>query len=354
MNLGNLIRQKMDDLEGEKHQNDIPSDGKLISQVRPDEIVNTTLKVISKRLQETRDGKPFLLLTFSDLSGTLRGIDWNNAKKNDERIPVGGVVRVNGKISLFDGRPQLTISMPLDSIRLLSDDQYDSSRFIPVTDKSYKAMYQQVVDAIGSVEDLFLRNLLRKVFEEDAQLASDFAQAPAAVTIHHAYKGGLLEHSLSVLDLSLNIARTYNEPIHTDLIKAGALLHDIGKTREYLIRPSGFDRSTDGELLGHIMIGCVIVEEKAREIQPFSVQHLTQLQHIILSHHGEMEWGSPVVPKTYEALIIHMADHLDAKYAQFRESLQKRPDSQSNGDASWSEYNKTLGRRIFMKGVREG
>jgi 3'-5' exoribonuclease len=354
MNLGDLIRQKMENLEAEKHQNDIPKDGKLIVQLRSDELVNTTLKVISKRLQETREGKPFLLLTFNDLSGTLRGVDWNHAKKNDERIPVGSVVRVNGKMSLFDGRPQLTLGPSHDDLQLLSEGEYDSSRFIPITDKNYTTMYQQLIEAIGAVEDPFLGTLLRKIFEEDPQMASSFAESPAAISIHHAYKGGLLEHSLSVLELSLAIARTYSEPIQIDLLRAGALLHDIGKMKEYSIRSYGFETSSEGELLGHIMIGSAIVEEKARLLPMRSDQTLTQLQHIILSHHGEMEWGSPVLPKTYEALIIHMADHLDAKYAIFRESLQKMTESSMNHEDGWSGYNKVLGRRVFLRGGKEG
>lgn len=353
MNLGELVLKKLTELTEQKGQFNELLDGKLISDIHIDDSVSSIFKIVSKKLQATRDGKSFLLLTLADRSGTLRAIDWNNSKYNDERLNVGSVIRTNGKVSLFDGHPQLNIANSRDSLKLMNEGEYDPNKFIEVTSKNVRDMYDSLVDKIQFVKNPKIRQLLTDIFVTDDLFISEFIEAPAAINVHHAYKGGLLEHTLDVVELSLETIKLYPElPIDRDMVIAGALLHDIGKTEEYLLSSSGIDRSDDGELVGHIVIGVNLLVKYSSVIPQFPHRILVDLQHILLSHHGEIEWGSPVLPKTIEALIVHAADNLDSKIAQFREFSQKAMANAVNpDDATWSEFNKYLSRRIRVKGV---
>lgn len=354
MNLGELIKNKLTDLEGGKDQFSDITGAKMISQMKVDDHVSTPLKVVSKRLQTTKDGKSFLLLTLSDRTGNIRAIDWNNAKLNDERLVSGGIASFTGKISLFDDRLQLNLSTSPDSVKPLEDGEYDPKKFIEITSKNVREMYDTLLEAIDSVEDEYISKMLKEIFVNDQKFASRFIESPAASTVHHAYKGGLLEHSLDVMQMALNMASTYNNiKIHRDLLIAGSLLHDIGKVTEYRVMPAGIIRTSRGEMVGHIISGVEILRDYAAKVEGFSDKVLLELEHIILSHHGEMEWGAPVLPKTIEALIVHGADNIDSKVAQFRELYKKTIDNSSviDNEYYWSDYSKFLSRRIRVKGV---
>jgi 3'-5' exoribonuclease len=328
-------------------------DGKLVSDIHIDDQVSTILKVLSKKLQNTRDGKTFLLLTLGDRSGTIRAIDWNNSKYNDERLSIGNIVKVNGKVSLFDGRPQLNIANSRDAVKILGETDFDPNKFIEITSKNIRKMYDTLLQNIQIVSNDKIRSLLTEIFVTDDRFVSEFIEAPAAMNVHHAYKGGLLEHTVDVVELAKKLVQSYPEmPIELDLVIAGSLLHDIGKVEEYSVSPTGIDRSDDGELIGHIVIGINHLTHCATKIPLFPKKILSELQHIVLSHHGEIEWGSPVLPKTIEAFIVHTADNVDSKIAQFREYTQKAMSSIVNPDDTiWSDFNKYLSRRIRVKGV---
>jgi len=353
VNLGELVMKKITELSEKSGQFNEILDGKLISDIQIDDQVSTILKVVSKKLQNTRDGKTFLLMTLGDRSGTIRAIDWNNSKYNDERLANGTVVRASGKVSLFEGHPQLNIASSRDAVKVLGEGDFDPNKFIEITSKNIREMYDSLIKQIQKVKNEKIRALLNEVFVNNDRFVSDFVESPAAINVHHAYKGGLLEHTLDVTELAIQLAEAYPEmPIDKDLVIAGALLHDIGKVEEYSVSPTGIDRSDSGELIGHIVIGINWLTEVAAKIPQFPKKALVDLQHIILSHHGEIEWGSPVLPKTIEALIVHSADNTDSKIAQFREyTLKAQPSIVNPDDTVWSDYNKYLSRRIRIRGV---
>jgi len=304
-------------------------------------------------MQTTRDGKNFLLLTFEDRSGTMRGIDWWNAELNDERLTQGTVVRVEGKIKLFDTKKQLNIKNSKDAVTVLSKDDYDPKKFIEITSKNVKAIYDELITVIEEITDKYVKALLEAIFVHDEKFLIRFLDSPAATSVHHAYKGGLIEHSLDVVKLAKTIRSNYPDmEINDDILIAGALLHDIGKTKEYLLASSGIERSGSGEMLGHIVMGIEMLDRYAEKIETFPGDVLMEINHIILSHHGEIEWGAPIKPKTIEAMIVHSADNADSKIAQFREITKKTiDDNNTYVQDQWSEYNRFLDRKIKVKGV---
>ncbi len=353
MKLGDLLREKMDEFEHETGDYLPKNSGKMISDMDLDDYVSSVLKVTSKRMQTTKDGKNFLLLTFEDRSGIMRGIDWWNAELNDERLTQGTVVRVEGKIKMFDTKKQLNIKNSKDSVTVLKNDEYDPKKFIEITSKDVRKIYDEMIQIIDQVGDKHIKALLEAFFVHDEKFVIRFLDSPAATSVHHAYKGGLIEHSLDVVKLARAISGNYPEmDINEDLIIAGAMLHDIGKTKEYVLASSGIDRSSAGEMLGHIIMGIELVDKYAAKIEDFPKEILLELNHIILSHHGEIDWGAPIQPKTIEAMIVHSADNADSKIAQFREISKKTiDDNNSYTQNQWSEYNRFLERRIKVKGV---
>ncbi len=299
--------------------------------------IETVLKVESKRLQTAKDGKKFLLMTLSDRTGTVRAIDWYNAEKNDSEINEGNILIIKGKPVIFDGRLQINISKEENAVKILKDGEYDPERFIRKSKRNPEDMFRDLLKFIETISDNELKEFLKIVFRS---LRDDLLVAPAAVKHHHAYIGGLLEHSLNVAKMVDFVSKLYG--VNRDLAVSGALLHDIGKIREYVVKPSGIEVSTEGELKGHIVIGVEMIRSFARKFK-LSKNKLLELEHIIISHHGEMELGSPVIPKTPEALIVHFVENMDSKVSKMLEIVQ-------NTDGDWSEYDRSLGRRIYTVG----
>lgn len=334
-------------VENKKESNESSENNyKYISELQKDDEIKSIYKITSKKLQSAKDGKKFLLLTLSDKTGTIRAVDWHNAETNDNNVSVGDVVKVKGKVVVFENRLQLNLSKDY-ILKVLSDLEYDHERFIETTKRDVEKMYQELVAIIRNIENRFLRILLEKIFIHDKKFVEIFLKAPAALSVHHAYKGGLLEHTLDVVESCFKIAQKYSDIVDSELLIAGALLHDIGKVYEYDITPSGIVVTDKGELIGHIAMGIDMVEKISKEIKDFPEELLVEIKHMILSHHGEFEWGSPVLPKTPEALVLHMIDNLDAKLSQFLKLSEK------GEPGSWSEYDKKLGRRIMIRGEKK-
>jgi len=343
--IGNEILNQINADQDKTNKDGFP----FVSDLRPGSSVLSVFKVHSKRIQETRDGKKFLLLTLSDKTGAIRAIDWFNAEQNDSALEQGTVVRVSARVVVYEDRQQLNLDS--EGIQVLEIGQYDPERFMAVTTKDIPQMYDDLLSLINNISDQHIRTLLKEIFENDKKFIEKFIISPAASKVHHAYKGGLLEHTMSVAELCAFFAMKYNESVDKDLLIAGALLHDVGKVYEYSVTSSGIDRTNDGELVGHIVMGIEMIGRAISRIQGFPRYLQTEIKHLLLSHHGEMEWGSPVIPKTTEAIVLHMADDLDSKVAQFRE-IEER---EFNGStSSWSNYDRFLNRRVFMKNRRSG
>ncbi len=313
---------------------------KMVADISENDVIEMKLKVVSKKLQESRDGNKFLLLTLSDKSGEIRAIDWFNAAENDSNLKINSIVKVHGRIFMYMDKLQINIDINRDALIVLKDDEYDPELFILTTKKDINKMWMEFNDLTDEMKNQPLKELLKIPFN-DQKFIQEFIKAPAAIIVHHAYRGGLLEHTLGVMKLSKSIAELYPSA-DKDLLITGAAIHDVGKVYEYRIEPYGIERTTEGELIGHIVLGTKMLNDWAKKVSNLSKKDLYHLTHMILSHHGELEWGSPTVPKTLEAMILHHADDLDSKIGQINSLREK------HGKAEWSDYDRYLGRKMML------
>ncbi|TDX17091.1 MULTISPECIES: 3'-5' exoribonuclease YhaM family protein [Petrotoga] len=324
----------------------------LISDLKPTEEAQVEGKVVSKKLQKTKNDKTFLLFTIADKSQSIRAIDWYNAETNNNKIQIGDVIKVKGKIVYFENRLQINISNETNSVQKINIMNINPEKYLQFSNNDLSKLKAKLEHYIETVKDEGIKSLLKQIFLVNSKLTESFLFSPAAIEVHHAYPGGLLEHTVMVTELSLRLYDLYNEDseicINKDIIIAGSLLHDIGKIEEYVITPSGIEKTEQGELIGHIHLGTKIVYEESKKITPkIKETDLNHLIHIILSHHGEIEYGSPVVPKTIESFIIGLSDNMDSKIAQVKDNI--RNTLQINKNQSWSEYDKRLARKIKIE-----
>jgi 3'-5' exoribonuclease len=248
-------------------------------------------------------------------------------------------VRVKGTVTSYNGRLQ----MKLDKARFAADAEVgDFSAFFPVSGRPVPEMLAEMDALIDSVRDPWIRSLLRALFMEDAELRAAFALAPAAKSMHHAYLGGLLEHTLSILGMAERACAHYRG-LNRDLVVAGVFLHDVGKTAELSYQRS-FGYTDAGNLLGHIALEAEWISRAVGKIPGFPQELRLQILHIVLSHHGRLEFGSPVLPKTPEALLVHYLDDLDGKLEVMFRAVQDE-----TGGGSWSPYSRALERMIYRR-----
>lgn len=291
-------------------------------------------------LGETRAGKPFLRLTVMDQSGEIGGPVWEDAQELAPHCQPGSFLHIEGRGENYRGTPQLRINR----LQPVAADQVELADFMPSGDFDHQQLSQQLHQLIASLDNPQLSRLLRHIFN-DRQLAHRFATAPAAKSMHHAYLGGLLEHTVAVARLAQAVCQLYPD-LDRDLLLAGALLHDLGKTEELTFDGYPFNYSNRGRLVGHLVIGAELVARQAAELEDFPPPLLERLQHLILSHHGRHEFGAPTLPMMQEAFILHFLDDLDAKvnYCQRLRRQLKEPGYQ------WSDYQRNLERFLYLPG----
>lgn len=283
-------------------------------------------------------GSEYLELKLGDATGDLKAFLWDvRAVEGDlDAVKPDAFLWVKGSATTYNGRLQLK----LDKVRCVPDAQVeDLARFFPVSRRAVSDMLAELDRAIAAVRDPWIRRLLAGLFQEDGTLREAFSRAPAAKSMHHVYLGGLLEHSLSVLGLAVRACDHYSG-LNRDLVVAGVLLHDVGKTLE-LSYQRGFGYTDAGNLLGHIPLEADRIQQEVGKIPGFPEELRLQILHIVLSHHGRLEFGSPVVPKTPEALLVHYLDDLDGKLEVMFRAIQE-------GAGSWSPYNRALERMIYL------
>lgn len=297
--------------------------------------------VVAKKVRRDFTGGKFLLFKFSDREGWLNGVLWEPTSEIENGIRVNDVVRVKGEIQEYQGSLQLKVS----GIKKLDKDEFDPSEFLPVSPRPGDQLYDELLKVIASVNDENLRGLLQTIFE-DGGFRRIFLQAPAAKGWHHAYVGGLAEHVNDMVRVALHVTEIY-DAVNRDLLISGVLLHDLGKLEELAVT-NHIDYSDKGRLLGHIALGLEILESYLGGMEDFPEELKLELKHMILSHHGSLENGSPVVPMTVEALLLHYIDNMDA---QVRGTLQVLEKDTSDG-GSWTEYVRLLDRFIYRG--REG
>jgi 3'-5' exoribonuclease len=292
--------------------------------------------VRSRELRSTRTGKPYLQVELADRTGSLTGRVWDAAPGLLDEVQPDGFVRVEGRTEVYRGQKQIAVT----EIEPLADAEVDVEDFLPVTDKDVGAMYDRLIEIAKEVKELGLRKLLASFLKDD-EIAARFCRCPGAVSYHHPFLGGLLEHTLGVSELGLLVAEQHPD-LDREMLIAGCILHDLGKIYEFNFERS-FTYTDSGELLGHLYMGARMVEERAKEIEELTPHRAEELAHLILSHHGEYQYQSPKLPMTAEALAVHHLDNLDAKLQAFRQAMVNDADSASH----WTEYNRMFERRLF-------
>jgi 3'-5' exoribonuclease len=311
----------------------------FVVDLLPDQIVNGTFLVQHKDVRQKKSGDLYLSLTLADRTGELDAKMWDNAADAIETFAQDDFVRVKGLMQVFQNRPQLT----LHKIQAVVEADVDVSDYFPASKRDRDEMFRELQGIIATIGNPYLKGLLEAIFA-DEEIARQFRAAPAAKAIHHAWLGGLLEHVLSLCTLAKFTAAHYSD-IDMDLVLTGAILHDIGKIRE-LKYARGFSYSTEGQLLGHIVIGLGMIEEKIKLVPGFPDKLRDLLLHLIASHHGELEYGSPKVPLFPEAMLLHHLDNLDSKMECMRGLIER--DRQIEG--AWTGYSSALDRTVLKKG----
>ncbi len=297
--------------------------------------------VRNKTLGMAKNGKPYMTLRLMDCTGEVEGRIWDRVDEFSARFNRDDFVRVSGKASLYLGKMQLVIQ----ELNRLDESEIDLADFLPVSARQVDEMVGELKSVIDALADPDLKKMMEK-FLADPGFMAGYTRAPAAKAMHHAYLGGLLEHSLAVASLAADICQRYPD-LNRDLLVVSALLHDIGKIAELRYQRS-FEYTDAGKLLGHIVIGVEMVEEKLRHLESFPLTLAVHLKHLLLSHHGQYEYGSPKRPKTMEAVILSFLDDLDSKINGIRTHIDREPDS----DSTWTQYHKHYD-RYFFKGALE-
>lgn len=316
---------------------------RFIEELKEGDRVDDLFLVKSARVAETRAGKPYLVLTVMDKSGELGGPVWDNAEEYHEICQPGGFVNLQGMVQSYRDKLQLKV----DAIRPVAREQVDLADFLPTTPRNREEMASELQALVRTVSNPHLRKLLNHFFKKD-EIWQRFQHAPAAKGIHHAYLGGLLEHSLSMARVADMMAAHY-EGVDRSLLIAGALLHDIGKVEELYVDGGLIDYTDRGRLKGHLVIGSEMIGQVAARLQGFPEEVLEQLQHLILSHHGRQEFGSPTVPMTVEALLLSYIDDLDSKMNVLEQLRRKMNSTEMN----WSEYQRSLERYLYLNSLQE-
>jgi 3'-5' exoribonuclease len=285
-----------------------------------EELLNEPFLLADVVRRKTRDGRPYLLCMLRDRTGLVNGVFWDVPDYVDAWVKPGVAVLVSGQTNNYKNSLQVNIT------DLNSAGDVDLAELLPSSQRSRSNMLAELQEQIKQLEEPW-QGLVSQILLDDDFL-NQFANAPAARNMHHAYIGGLMEHTLSMASLA-NVLASHYPYVNKDLLLSGTLLHDMGKTVEYSIDGS-FDFSEDGRLVGHIVRAVVMIEQTAAEMD-FPQEELRQLIHLILSHHGKLEWGSPVMPKTLEAVLLHQIDLLDSRVQGFFDHLQDDP-----GNDTWT------------------
>jgi 3'-5' exoribonuclease len=295
----------------------------------------------SKQVRSNRNGNRYLQLELDDRTGSLDAIYWNASDADAAAFGVGDFIAVKGRVQLFQGNLQAIVS----GFRRCDAETVDLADFLPATDKNVEALLAELRRQLDAVANPYLQAIAR-AFLMDEGFMRRFSQAPAGIKNHHAYLSGLLEHVVNLMTAYERIADLYPD-LDQDLMRMGIFLHDIGKTRE-LAFERVFAYRDEGQLIGHVVIGVEMLNEKLRLAvdllgEPIPEVLILQLKHLILSHHGAYEFGSPKLPMTPEAVALHHLDNLDAKVHNFAQTIR----TDLSADSNWTPYDPKLGRKLY-------
>jgi len=299
-------------------------------------IITSNFVVVSKQIKPKKSGEPYLALTLGDRSGQLEAKMWDNVEDVLNAFDQDDFLKVKGLVNKYKNRFQLTVH----KLRKLGESEIDFSDYLPKTTKNIDDLWKALAEFVASFQNPHLKALVQ-AFMSDPEIAAAFRNAPAAKTLHHAYIGGLLDHVVSLFRSCDLVCRNYPQ-VNRDLLLSGAFFHDIGKIHELAYNRS-FSYTTRGQLLGHMIIELEMLQAKLALVPDFPLELKTLLEHLIISHHGEYEFGSPKLPMFPEALLLHYMDDLDSKMEAMRAQFEREADLES----PWTSYNASLGRPLL-------
>lgn len=308
-------------------------------------IEDEVYRIAQKDLRTTSNGNLYIHAVFADATGQILARMWQASQEIYDSIPEGGLLRVRGRVESYKGNPQFII----DGVRAVAPGEVDPEMFLPATRHDTDALWDEIKEILRTIENPHVLALIG-TFVNDEQFVRDFKRAPAAVQMHHAYIGGLIEHTLNLLRLANVVCPLYPK-ISRDLVLAGVLLHDAGKTRE-LAYETNLEYTNEGQLLGHIVQCTLWIHERCRALElesgeSFPADIEMALKHLILAHHGKYEFGSPRLPAMPEAFVLHYLDNLDAKVAMTLDAIESDADQESD----WTGYVRALESRVFKPDI---
>jgi 3'-5' exoribonuclease len=299
-------------------------------------IITSNFVVVSKQIKPKKSGEPYLALTLGDRSGQLEAKMWDNVEEVLNAFEQDDFLKIKGLVNKYKNRFQLTIH----KLRKLGESEIEFSDYLPKTTKNIDELWQTLTAFVASFQNPYLKALVQ-AFMSDPEIAAAYRNAPAAKTLHHAYIGGLLDHVVSLFRSCDLVCRNYPQ-VNRDLLLTGAFLHDIGKIHELAYNRS-FSYTTRGQLLGHMIIELEMLQAKLALVPDFPAELKTLLEHLIISHHGEYEFGSPKLPMFPEALLLHYMDNLDSKMEAMRAHFEREAEL----EGPWTSYNASLGRPLL-------
>ena len=312
-----------------------------LKDIRRGDPISGIYLVEGANFKQSRNGKPFIQMTLRDASAAVKALRWEANRQEFREIEKNPFLHVTGRVEEFQGAPQVII----DELDALSAEaaKVDPTDFLPASRYSLDEMERALHGLIAEIEDDGVRELVGRVLERPI-VAHGLRRAPAGKSMHHGWVGGLLEHTLSLARIAKGIAAHYPW-VDESLLIAGVVLHDIGKVEE-LAYDVGFSYTDNGQLVGHITIAVGWIEEAAREVKGLDPEKLMHLKHLVTSHHGKLEFGSPRVPMSAEAIILHFIDNIDARIAGYLEAFETSGGSKK--EASWSDYHPMFASRLFF------
>src|SRR3954454_13396828 len=321
-----------------------PSPRRYVQQLADGDSVEEVFRVVDKQVRANRNAQTYLQLELRDRTGSISARLWNVGPHLIRTFETGDFLLVKGKVQLFQGALQMILS----HIDRVPPEKVELDDFLPHTEQDVSKLYERLRGILMRLGNPHLR-ALAECFLMDEKFVQAFCKAPAGIRVHHAYLGGLLEHVVTILDAADRIAPLYPE-LDRDLLLMGVFLHDLGKVRE-LTYDRSFGYSDEGQLLGHLVIGVEMLSERVRRVpdltgEPFPAELLLRLKHMILSHHGSHEHGSPKVPMTPEAIALHLLENFDAKVHSFTRDIRE----DRNSPSAWTPFNQALQRRLFKGG----
>lgn len=319
---------------------------KYINQLGEGENINQVYIANGKQLRPNRQGNLYLQLSLSDKSGSVNAMQWNANQDVYDSFENGDYVLIKGTTQLFNGNLQIIVQ----HLKKVDETKVDESDFHTLTNEDIGKLIVQLRQFVDSIDDENLRSLSQQ-YIDTTEIMNKFTRAPAGIKNHHAYQGGLLHHVVSLMELSESVVRHYPQ-VNRDLVIVGVLLHDFSKTDELAYERS-LEYTDEGQLLGHLVMGVELIGKQisiweTAQNKTFPQELAIQIKHLIISHHGQYDFGSPKLPMTLEALVLHMIDNLDAKVHQFSHAMA----SEANPGDNWTPFIPSLGRKLYKKALQ--